>query len=442
MHKENRLGTEPLGKLVVCMAMPSMLAQFVSVLYSIVDRIYVGNIPKIGELSLAGVGLCGPVVTLISAFAFLIGIGGSTLMGIRLGEGNQKEAERILSNCFSMLVTVAIGVVALVLPLRKSMLYFFGASDTTYPYANAYFTVYLCGSVFALISAGMNQFIISQGHPKEGMISVIIGAGLDIILDPLFIFVFDMQVSGAALASVISQAASAAYVIWFLSGKRSAVQLRFGGIQKKIALRVIKIGFTPFIIIALDNVMIISMNALLQKYGGAERGDALITCNTIVQSFMLVMTMPLGGISGGTQGILSYNYGAGRFDRIKGAQRYIMLLCACYTLLMFIFARTGAGLFIRLFTTDQVLTELARRAIEICTLAGIPLGIQYAIVDGFTGMGQVQYSLPLSMFRKIVYFISIFSLPVFFDVTSVFYAEPISDVLGPIVSVSMYFFRQ
>ena len=433
MKRENDLGRDNIPGLVVRIAIPSMLAQFVSVLYSIVDRMFVGNIPGTGDLSLAGVGICGPIVTMVGAFAFLVGVGGAPLMGISLGEGRKEQASRIVGNCFLLLCAIALAVTGLALALKGPMLRLFGASTVTYPYADRYFTVYICGTVFALLSTGMNQFIISQGYARAGMLSVMVGAVLNIVLDPLFIFVFDMGVGGAALATVISQCASGAFVLYFLV-KKAAVPLVLTRPSFPVMSRVLKMGFTPFAIIAVDSVMIIAMNALLQRHGGAQ-GDTLITCNTIVQSFMLVMTMPLGGISGGTQGILSYNYGAGNTRRVQQAQKYIIGLCVAYTALLFVLARTAGPAFAALFTEDAALNAQACRAIRICTLAAIPLGVQYAIVDGFTGMGQVQLSLPLSFWRKGVYFAAVFALPALLGADMIFYAEPIADLLGPMVSI-------
>lgn len=436
MKIENDLGRDKISRLVFRIAIPSMLAQFVSVLYSIVDRMFVGNIPGSGEISLAGVGVCGPVVTMIGAFAFLVGVGGTPLLGIALGEGKKEKASRILANCFLMLCVLAVAVTGVALVLKEPMLRLFGASDATYPYADAYFTVYVSGTIFALVSVGMNQFVIAQGYAKVGMLPVILGAVMNIILDPIFIFVFKMGVKGAAVATIISQAVSATFVLFFLL-KKADVRLTFGGYQLRTMMRVLFLGIPPFVIIALDNVMIIAMNALLQKHGGAQ-GDALISCNTIVQSFMLVLTMPLGGISGGTQGILSYNYGACRSDRVRSAQRYIIGMCMGYAAILCLLGWSAGPLFASLFTSDPALKAQACRAIKICVAAAIPLGAQYAIVDGFTAMGQVQLSLPLSCWRKLVYFVAIFLLPVFFDASMIFYAEPISDIIAPMVSVPIF----
>ena len=294
MALENDLGRDNIKKLVWRIAIPSMLAQFVSVLYSIVDRMYIGNIPLVGDTALAGVGVCGPVVTMVGSVAFLIGIGGAPLMSMSLGAGDEDRARRILSNCFLMLLVAAGALTAIILPLRQPMLYLFGASDVTYPYADAYFTVYLSGTVFALLSTGLSQFIIAQGFAKVSMRLVLLGAILNIVLDPIFIFLLDMGVAGAALATVLSQLASAAYGVAFLFGKRAHLRISFGGYSLRLMGHVLTIGMSPFLIIAVDNVMIIAMNAVLQRYGGPGQGDMLVTCATIVQSFMLVVTMPLG----------------------------------------------------------------------------------------------------------------------------------------------------
>lgn len=438
MAVENDLGRDKVSSLVWRIAIPSMLGQFVSVLYSIVDRMYIGNIPQVGDLALAGVGVCGPVVTMVGSVAFLVGVGGAPLVSIRMGEGNLQEAKRVLSNCFLMLVVFSALLIGGILPFREPMLRLFGASDATYSYAQEYFTAYLCGTFFALAASGLNQFVICQGFAKMGMVSVMLGAALNIALDPLFIFVFDMGVRGAAIATVISQAASAAFVVAFLFGKRVMVPITFGGYDLRVMGRVLVMGFTPFLIVAVDNVMIIAMNAILQRTGGAD-GDMLVTCNTIVQSFMLVVTMPLGGISGGTQGILGYNYGARQVDRVRKAQKYIVGLCVGYTAILFVLARVAGPLFVRLFTQEPELSQEAYEAIKVCTLAIIPLGVQYELVDGFTGMGQVRLSLPLSFWRKLVYFVAIFALPAAFGARAAFYAEPLSDILGPAVTVVVYF---
>lgn len=438
MKRENDLGKDPIRSLVLRVALPSMLAQFVSVFYSIVDRMYIGNIPEIGDTALAGVGICGPIVTLVGAFAFLVGVGGAPLMSIRLGEQDREAAERILANCFLMLLLLSVVLTITSLLLREKLLMWFGASPVTFPYANAYITIYLMGTVFALMSSGLNQFIVCQGFANAGMRSVLLGAVLNIALDPVFIFLLDMGVKGAALATVLSQMASCAYVLLFLFGQRPPVRITFGGYQLKIVRSILTVGFTSFIIIAMDNGMIIAMNAILQRYGGAGEGDMLVTCATIMQSFMLMVTMPLGGITGGTQSILGFNYGARRPDRVLEAQRYIALLCIAFTAVFFLVAQLIPQAFVLIFTRDPAYVSMASRAIRIFTLGIIPMGLQYTIVDGFTGMGVVRASLPLSFWRKGLYFVSLFVLPALFGAQAVFFTGPIADFGGTAVSVTVY----
>lgn len=439
MKMENDLGHDPVRSLVLRIAIPSMLAQFVSVLYSIVDRMYIGNIPQVGDLALAGAGICGPIVTMIGSVASLVGMGGSPLMSISMGQKEMQKAKEILSTGFVMLLAGAALLLAFLMPVRKQMLLFFGASEVTLPYAMDYYTMYLAGTFFALLSLGLNQFIIAQGFARMGMCSVLLGAVSNIILDPVFIFLFGMGVGGAAAATVLSQLASTLFVLRFLRQKDIPVRLSFRGFRWKLMKKILAIGMTPFLIIALDNVMIIVMNMVLQHYGGAGQGDMLITCATIAQSFMLIVTMPLGGISAGTQSILGYNYGAGNMDRVKSAQKYIILLCVLYTSLMFLMARLLGESFVSLFTRDAGVAENAFRAIRICTLSIVPLGVQYAIVDGFTGMGKVQISLPLSFFRKGVYFAVLFLAPALWGAGAAFYAETVSDLIPPVVSAVVYF---
>ena len=438
MKRENDLGRDPIRPLVLRVALPSMLAQFVSVFYSIVDRMYIGNIPEIGDTALAGVGICGPIVTLVGAFAFLVGVGGAPLMSIRLGEGNRDAAERILANCFLMLLALSAVLTVVTLLIRRQLLMWFGASSVTFPYADAYITIYLMGTVFALMSSGLNQFIVCQGFANIAMGSVLLGAVLNIVLDPVFIFLLDMGVEGAAPATVLSQLASFVYVLLFLFGRRPPVRITFGGYRLKTIRSILTVGLTSFIIIAMDNMMIIAMNAILQRYGGAGEGDMLVTCATIMQSFMLMITMPLSGITGGTQSILGYNYGARRPDRVIEAQKCIALLCLAFTTLFFLLAQFIPQSFVLIFTRDPAYVAMASQAIRIFTLGIIPMGLQYAIVDGFTGMGVVRASLPLSFWRKGLYFVSLFMLPTFFGTQAAFYSGPIADFGGAAVSVLVY----
>ena len=331
VRRQNDLGKDDIKLLVRRLAIPSMLAQFVNVLYSIVDRMYIGNIPQVGEVALAGAGVCGPIVTLISSFAFLVGIGGAPLMAIRMGEDNREGAQKILANCFVMLLALSAALTGLAIAFREPMLMFFGASEQTFPYANSYLTYYVMGTVFAILTAGLNQFITCQGFANEAMLTTIIGAVMNIILDPIFIFALDMGVTGAAIATVLSQACSCLFVLWFLFSDRVHVRISFRGYSGKIMLRVLTFGFCPFIIIAGDSVLIIALNTVLQNYGGAQ-GDMLIACATIVQSYMQIVTLPLGGITSGTQPILSFNYGAKNTDRIRKGEKEIAKMALLFCL--------------------------------------------------------------------------------------------------------------
>ena len=427
MKLENNLGEDPIGKLVMRLAIPSMFAQFVSVLYSIVDRMFIGNIKEIGEVALAGVGVCGPIVTLLSSFAALIGIGGAPLMSMKMGAKDEKGAEKILANCFLMLLVISGVLMAVAFLLKEQMLWWFGAGERTFSYANEYITIYLMGTVFAILTVGMNQFIICQGFAKVGMISVLIGAVCNIILDPICIFVFHMGVKGGAFATILSQMASCIFVLQFLFSKKVPIRITFGGYHKNIMKRVLTLGFTPFIIIAFDNILIISLNAILQKYGGVK-GDMLLTCGTIVQSFMLLVTMPLGGITGGTQAILAYNYGAGNTERIKKAEKYIAAYALVFTGILFLAAQIIPEYFVKIFTQNETYISLTVWAIRVYTLGIIPLALQYTIVDGFTGMGIANLAISLSFFRKGLYFLGIFLIPVFFPIENVFFTEPITEI--------------
>lgn len=439
MRMENDLGRDNIKRLVFRIAIPSMLAQFVNVLYSVVDRMYIGNIPVIGETALAGVGVCGPIVTMITAFASMVGIGGSPLMSIKMGEGNEKAAKKILANCFFMLSVISVVITILALCMKDKLLMWFGASERIFPYADEYITIYLLGTFFALLAIGMNQFIICQGFAKVAMVSVMLGAVINIVLDPVFIFVLDMGVQGAALATVLSQLVSCCFVLAFLFGKKVPIRITFGGYEWRVMRRVIALGLTPFLIIAFDNVLIITMNAALQHFGGAD-GDKLVTCATIVQSFMLVVSMPLGGITGGTGAILGYNFGARQTKRVIEAQKYIMLLSFTFMAVMFTISQTAPRYFVEIFTQNTEYIDLSVWAIRVYTLGLIPLSLQYVVVDGYMGMGVAHIAISLSLFRKAAYLTGVIVLPMLFGVTAIFYTEAISDFAGAVLSAFVYAF--
>ena len=437
MKHTTDLGKDKVPLLVLKLAIPSMIAQFVTVLYSIIDRMFIGNIEEIGDIALAGVGVCGPIVTLLTSFGTLIGLGGSILMAMRMGAGQKKEAQSILAHSFAMLVAFSAVLTLVFLLSKKYLLNWFGASPLTFPYADTYMTIYTAGTFFALMAIGLNYFITCQGFPAVGMCTVLIGAITNIVLDPVFIFVFDMGVAGAAWATVIAQFASCAFAFCFLIGKRVPVgitRLKREMLSKNITCRILGLGLSPFLILATDSVIIIIMNTVLQHYGGPTEGDLLITCATIVQSYMMLITGPMLGISSGTQAILSYNYGAKATRRVRKAERCILLLCLCFTSLMFLRSRIVPQYFIGIFTRDPGLTDLCIWGIHIFTLMIVPLSFQYVFVDGFTALGRSKTALFLSLFRKGDYVLFTMILPIFYGARSAFYAQPLADGIAAVMS--------
>lgn len=436
MGRTNDLGRDPIVSLVIRLAIPTMIAQFVNVLYAIVDRMYIGNIPQIGDTALAGVGVCSPIITLLTSFGTLVGIGGSVLVSMRLGEKNQKKAEEILANCFLMLVILSVILTILFLLLKGKLLIWFGASSITFPYANTYLTIYTAGTFFALMALGMNYFIICQGYSTIGMLTVLIGAILNIILDSVFIF--QLGVAGAALATVISQFASCLFVICFLFSKKPKVRITFSGYSFFIIKRVLMIGFSPFVILATDSVLIIALNTVLQHYGGSD-GDMLIAAATIVQSYMTLITAPMLGITGGSQPLLSYNYGAKEEKRVTKGIQTVVVFCLIFTTIMFFISRFLPQYFVRLFTSDPSYMELSIWGIKVFTLSVIPLSFQYAFVDTFTALSATKVALCLSLARKALYLILTILLPILFVARSAFYAEPLSDFIASITSTLVFF---
>ena len=437
MARENDLGNDPITGLVLKLAIPTMVAQFVNMLYSIIDRIYIGNIPVEGSVALAGVGVCGPIVTLLSSFGTLIGLGGSILMAMRMGEGNMKRAKQILSNSFITLVALSVILTVFFLLMKDKLLMWFGASETTFVYADTYMTIYTAGTFFALMALGLNYFITCQGFSTIGMATVLIGAVANIVLDPIFIFVFDMGVAGAAIATVIAQILSCAFAVGFLFSKRPPVRISFGGYSPDIIIRIAAIGLSPFLILASDSVIMIIMNTVLQRTGGAQ-ADTLIAAATIVNSYMSLVTGPMGGISGGTQAIISFNYGAGKTDRVREAEKKILLMCVIFTVIMFMVSRFSAEAFARIFVSGADEIELAGWGIRTFTLAIIPLAFQYSLVDGLTAMGRTKTALFLSMLRKISYAMLIVVFAHAFGARNAFYSEPVMDLIGGIMSTTIF----
>lgn len=437
MKKTTDLGKDKVPLLVLKLAVPSMIAQFVNVLYSTVDRMFIGNIREIGDVALAGVGVCGPIVTLLTSFGTLIGLGGSILMAMRMGAGRKKQAENILAHSFLLLVIFSALLTLIFLLVKDYLLNWFGASPATFPYADSYMTIYTIGTFFALMAVGLNYFITCQGFPGVGMMTVIIGALTNIVLDPVFIFGFHMGVAGAAIATVIAQFVSCAFAFRFLTGKKIPIKITL--LKRKyfspvIVSRILTLGISPFLILATDSVILIVLNTVLQTYGDPKEGDLLITCATIVQSYMMLITGPMLGISSGTQAILSYNYGAKNIARVKSAEKYILLLCLCFTTIMFLVSRTIPEYFISIFTRDPAQIDLCVWGIRVFTMMIIPLSFQYVFVDGFTALGRSKTALFLSVFRKGDYMLFTMVLPIFFGARSAFYAQPLADGIGAVMS--------
>lgn len=439
MKHTNDLGKDPVWQLVIKLAVPAMIAQLVNVLYSIIDRMYIGNIKEIGDVALAGVGVCGPIVTLLSSFGTLVGLGGSILLAMRLGEKKQKEASQILANSFFLLILFSVVLTVLFLLTKNQLLRWFGASETTFQYANTYMTIYTIGTFFAIMALGLNYFITCQGFATIGMMTVVIGAVSNILLDPLFIFGFHLEVAGAAIATVLSQMISFAFALLFLFGKKIPVHITFGGYSANIMKKIIALGLSPFLILATDSVILIVMNAMLQRYGGAAEGDLYVSCNTIIQSYLLLITGPMVGISGGTQAIISYNYGARASKRIRSAEKWILLMCLAFTTVMTLVSRLAPQYFVRVFTDNPEHIRLSIWGIQTVTMAVIPLSFQYVFVDGLTALGRTKTALSLSMFRKSIYCLFTVIFPMLFLTKGTFYAEPVADVISACVSTAVFF---
>lgn len=440
MRRTNDLGKDSMLPLIIRLAVPAMLAQLVNVLYSIIDRMYIGNIPVVGDVALAGVGVCGPIVTLFTSFATLVGVGGSILMAMKMGQKKNREAEDILSTSTSMLIILSVVLTIVFLMMKKYLLIWFGASPETFPYANTYLTIYTLGTVFAMMALGLNYFISCQGFSSVAMFSVFIGAVSNIILDGVFIFGFGMGIGGAAVATVISQMFSFLWIIAFLTGKRVTIGIHRHKINKDVSKKIISLGLPPFLILATDSIILILMNVVLQKFGGQKQGDLLISCNAIVQSFMLLISGPMIGLTGGTQAVISYNFGAENKGRVKEAAKYVMILSVGYAVIMFILSRIVPQYFVMVFTDNLETISMSVWGIKAYTLGIIPMGVQYAAVDGTTALGKTKQALSLSIFRKMVFIASLVFLPTLFMAQTTFYAETIADTFCGIITGTIYYF--
>lgn len=436
---EKLLEENSVRSLIFRLGIPAMFGQFFNMLYSIVDRIFVGQIPENGGIALASIGVCAPALTAVTAFAYMVGIGGASSMSISLGQKNEKRANEVLGNAIFLLLSISLLLTVVLLLVRRPLLYLLGCSEAMYPYAETYFTIYICGTVASLCGVGLNQFLLAQGYSKQGMLSVVIGAAANVILDPLLISVFHMGVAGAAVATVISQCCMAVYVIWQLRSPKMPVRLRFYKLKRELCQRILSIGSMSFLITLLDNMIIILLNVILRKYGGISRGDELITCATVVQSFMTIVSCPAQGITSGCGTIFSYHYGAVHYNKIRQAFLGVFLLCGGYIGLLWIGVQAFPQVFTGLFLQDSSLSQQAAVCLRMYTMALIGVAVQYALVDGLTAMGKVRFAFPLSVFRKLVYVICIFVIPLITDVSFVFLAGTISDVIGAIFSAALFF---
>lgn len=438
MRQKNDLGRDPMTGLLLRLAVPTMLAQLINVLYSIVDRMFIGHITGVGSLALAGVGVCGPIITLLSSFSFLVGLGGTPLMAMRLGAGDKEGASELLSNCFRLLLGLAVGLSLVFFLLRCRFLWWFGASADTFPYALSYITVYIAGTAFALLSGGLNSFLIAQGRSGLGMGTVVLGAALNIGLDPVFIFALDMGVSGAAWATILSQAAACAFALISLRLPGLPVPLRWGRLQPKLCRKVLALGLAPFLTYALDSVILIILNTVLQRQGGPGEGDILITCAAIVQSYMLLIAMPMSGITLGCQGVVSFNLGAADRGRVRQALRGVLTLCFVFAALMLIVTQLFSLWFVRLFTKDAEVMARSVRYIKLYTLGALFMAVQWTVVDMSTALGQVGLALFCSMVRKTLFLIGILLFPVLFTAAAAFAAEPFCDISASVLSAVLF----
>ncbi len=438
--KEQRMASEPIGKLMFSMAVPSVIAQVINILYSIVDRVYIGHIKGVGMEALTGVGVTFPIVILISAFSAFAGAGGAPLASIWLGKGDRKKAEKILGNGVTMLLFFTVVLMFFFYTFKSPLLYMFGASDATIAFADRYISIYLLGTIFVELALGLNAFIISQGQPGIAMGTVLLGAIANIILDPILIFGMDMGVEGAAWATVISQALSALWTVGFLIGRRSTLTIKLAAMKPDFPVigKIMALGISPFIMRATESLISIVINSGLQKYGG----DVYVGSFTIMQSVMQMYAAPLGGFTQGVQPIISYNFGAGNFDRVKKLYRSMIgscfLFAAAATAVIMIFP----GFFAGMFTGDGELIALVEQVMPIFMCGMLIFGLQQGIQPTFLALGQAKISLFIAVFRKVILLVPLaLILPLRFGVMGIYYAEPISDILSALTATGLFLFH-
>ena len=434
------LGTEPIGKLLLRLALPTVAAQIINMLYNIVDRIYIGHIPEVGALALTGVGVCMPLIMIVSAFAALVSNGGAPRASIFLGKCDKESAEKTLGNCFFLQVIISVILTAILLMYNREFLMVFGASENTVEYGVSYMNIYAVGTIFVQLTLGMNAFITAQGFAKTGMLSVLIGAVSNIILDPILIFGFDMGVKGAALATVISQVLSCIWVLAFLCGKKTILKIHKKNLrlQGHIILPSLALGVSVFIMQASESVISVCFNSSLLRYGG----DIAVGAMTILTSVMQFAMLPLQGLGQGAQPIISYNYGAGNQVRVKGAFKLLLKVSTAYSLLFGTAILLFPGIFAAMFTTDAALLAFTKTALRIY-MAGILLfGIQIACQMTFTALGNAKASIMVAVMRKFILLIPlIYIVPGIWtsnQTLAVYLAEPIADLLAITFTVILF----
>ncbi|MHB8128720.1 MAG: MATE family efflux transporter [Mobilitalea sp.] len=431
MVAKNDFSKGSIIKNILDLAFPMILAQVINVLYNIVDRIYIGMMPENAMLSMTGLGLTLPIITIIIAFANLFGMGGAPLCSIARGRGDDEEAERIMGNSFVLLLISGVLLTLLGLAFKKPMLYLFGASAATFPFANDYITIYLLGSIFVMVGLGMNSYINSQGFGKIGMTTVLLGAVANIILDPIFIFGFHMGVKGAAIATVISQFLSAVWILKFLIGKKTILRLRYRNfkLKKSRVSKITLLGLSGFAMAITNSSVQIMCNASLQFYGG----DLYVGIMTVINSIREVIVMPVTGLTNGAQPIIGYNYGAGSYGRVRSAIKFMSIACITYTVIAWGILNIIPHFFIQIFNHDPELIQLGLPALRIYFFGFFMMSLQFSGQSTFVALGKSKYAIFFSIFRKIIIVVPLtFLLPRLFHlgVNGVFLAEPISNFIG------------
>ena len=442
MNNKEFLGTAPVGGLLFKLALPTVTAQLINMLYNIVDRIFIGHIEEIGDLALTGVGVCMPIIMIVSAFAALVSSGGAPRASIAMGEKNTESAEKILGNCFSLQIVISVILTAVLLIFNRPLLLAFGASENTIEYACDYMNIYALGTIFVQLTLGMNAFVTAQGYSKIAMLSVVIGAATNIALDPLFIYVFDMGVKGAALATVISQSLSTAWVLFFLFSKKAMIRLKAGNmkISAKIILPCLGLGLATFMMQASESVISVCFNSSLLDYGG----DIAVGAMTILSSVMQFAMLPMNGIAQGAQPILSYNFGAKNAARVKKTYRLLLISCLTYSVLLWSVIMIFPRLFPSIFTPDAALIDFTAGVIRIYFGGLIIFGAQIACQMTFVSLGKALSSVTVAVVRKFVLLLPlIYIVPQFMtDKTlGVYTAEPIADIIAVTFTVVLFIFR-